>query len=195
MARAAGPGPRERLLHAASELFYREGVGAVGVDRISERAGVSKRTLYQQFASKDDLVAASLRRAGPGILSAYLGAAERCAAPRTRILAVFEGLMTWSGSDGFRGCPFVNAATELADPAHPARAVARESKLHMQSFFKEQARLGGSPDPASLAIQLMIVFDGAMIQSVVHSRVVPETVRAAVEALLDAGGVSQAAGA
>ena len=119
----------------------------------------------------------------------YMAPAEGAGTPRERILAVFGLLQTWSGSDGFRGCPFVNTATELADQSHPALPVARENKLRMQAFFEEQARLGGSPDPVSLGVQLMIVFDGAIAQSVVHARAVPDATQGAVEALLDAGGV------
>src|SRR5216683_7897469 len=114
------PSPRQRLLDAAADLFYRQGIGAVGVDLVTRAAGVSKRTLYQQFGSKDQLVAESLEARGTAILGMYLPADDDGAPARKQILAVFDGLRGWTASAGFRGCPFVNTATELADPGHPA---------------------------------------------------------------------------
>jgi AcrR family transcriptional regulator len=121
MSNATGPGSRQRLLDAAADLFYRQGIGAVGVDLVSKAAGVSKRTLYQQFGSKDQLVAQSLDAHGMDILGLYLPAGGSDVPPREQILAIFDGLGRWTASDAFRGCPFVNTATELADPGHPAR--------------------------------------------------------------------------
>src|SRR5216683_1073771 len=100
------PSPRQRLLDTAGELFYRLGINAAGVDLISREAGVSKRTLYQQFGSKDQLVAESLAAHGASILGLYIPAGDDASTPRELILAVFEGISVWSASAGFRGCPF-----------------------------------------------------------------------------------------
>src|SRR5260370_4849556 len=183
------PGPRQRLLDAAADLFYRQGIGAVGVDLVSQAAGVSKRTLYQQFGSKDQLVAQSLEAHGMAILGMYLPAAGDDLPPREQVLAVFDRLSRWTASDAFRGCPFVNTATELADPGHPARRVARDYKLRLRDFFAHQAERGSAEDPQRLADQLIVMFDGVIVQAVMGTGRHADAARTAVQALLDAQGV------
>jgi AcrR family transcriptional regulator len=190
MQNVTSPSPRQRLLDAAGELFYRQGINAVGVDLISKQAGVSKRTLYQNFGSKDRLVAESLANAGPSIIEMYIQPQDESAPPRELILAVFDGLGTWSTSAGFRGCPFVNTATELADPEHPARQVARDFKLQLRDYFAGQAERGGAASPQQLADQLIVVFDGAIVQAVMGTAAGDGAGPAAARALLDAHGVS-----
>jgi AcrR family transcriptional regulator len=180
------PGPRQRLLDAAADLFYRQGIGAVGVDLVTKVAGVSKRTLYQQFGNKDQLVAQSLDAHGMTILDMYLPVGGEDAPPRQQILAVFDQLSRWTASDGFRGCPFVNTATELADPDHPARRVARDYKMRLRDYFARQAERGGADDPQCLAEQLIVVFDGVIVQAVMGTAVRADAARTAVQALLDA---------
>jgi AcrR family transcriptional regulator len=182
----AAPTPRQRLLDAAGDLFYQQGVTAVGVDLISKAAGVSKRTLYQQFGSKDQLVAQTLDAEGPAILGAYMPAAGGDAPPRQQILAVFGALQGWTASATFRGCPFVNTATELADPSHPARRVARDYKLRLRGYFAQQAERGHADDPQRLADQLLVIFDGAIVQAVMGTGLHTDAAVTAVEALLDA---------
>ena len=171
-------------------LFYREGIGPVGVDLISKAADVSKRTLYQQFGSKDALAAAALDAAGPEILHGYLDGAERAATPRARILAVYAALSEWSRVDGFRGCPFVNVCTELAGHDHPARPIAHRYKLMLREFLEQQAHLGGADRPAVLADQLMMVFDGAIAQVLTGLAEDTSAAAAAVTTLLDAQHVA-----
>jgi AcrR family transcriptional regulator len=183
-------GPRQRILDAAGELFYRHGIGAVGVELISKAAGVSKRTLYQQFGSKDQLIAASLDQAGQAVLGIYLPPADDGdAAPREQILAAFDALCGWSAAPEFRGCPFINTAAELADPQHPARVIARDYKLRLREFFARQAERGGARDPQQLADQLLIVFDGAIVQAVMDTAASPAAARAAADALLSGHGI------
>jgi AcrR family transcriptional regulator len=179
---------RQRLIDAAADLFYRQGIGAVGVDLISKTAGVSKRTLYAEFGSKDQLIAQTLDAQGPGILGMYLPATSD-APPREQILAVFDRLSDFMASPWYRGCPFINTCTELADPRHPARGVAREYKGRIRSFFADLAARGHADDPRRLAEQLTVVFDGSIVQAVAGAPPLPETVKSAVRALLDAGGV------
>ena len=182
----ATPTPRQRLLDAAGDLFYRQGITAVGVDLVSKAAGVSKRTLYQQFGSKDQLVAESLDAQGAAILRAYMPAEGGGAPPRQQILAVFDALRGWTASDTYRGCPFVNTATELADPGHPARRVARDYKLRLRDYFAGQAEQGHADDPQRLADQLVIIFDGAIVQAVMGTGLHADAALTAVLALLDA---------
>ena len=180
---------RQRLLETAGELFYRQGIGAVGVDLVSKTAGVSKRTLYQQFGSKDELIAASLDQAGQAILAIYLPAEGAVGTPREQILAVFDGERGWAASAEFRGCPFINTAAELADPEHPARQVARRYKLRLREFFATQADRGGAQNPQRLADQLALIFDGAIVQAVMGTASGPDAATTAAEAVLDAQGV------
>ena len=182
----AAPNPRQRLLDTAADLFYRQGITAVGVDLVSKAAGVSKRTLYQQFGSKDQLVAQSLDTHGAAILRAYMPAAGGDAPPRQQILAVFDALRGWTATDTYRGCPFVNTATELADPGHPARQVARDYKLRLREYFAGQAERGHADDPQRLADQLVIIFDGAIVQAVMGTGRHADAALTAASALLDA---------
>lgn len=179
---------RERLIETASKLFYREGVRAVGVERVAAEAGVSKMTLYRHFPSKDDLVVAALdARDGPAL--ALLRAASEHAegGPRERLLACFAMLGPWFESRGFRGCPFMNASLELADPGHPARAVAARHKAATRDHFATLTAELDVADPEPLADQLALVFDGAIAQAQMRE---PATVAAAAltaaASLLDA---------
>jgi AcrR family transcriptional regulator len=187
---AAPPTARRKLLDTAANLFYLEGIGATGVDRISAEAGVSKRSLYQHFAGKDVLVAAALADHGQAILDRYIPVDDRGAPARQKILDVFDALSRWSKAPDFRGCPFVNVATELANPHHPARTVARDYKLRLQRYFARQARIGGATNPNALAEQLLMLFDGAICRAMIKSAPVPDSARAAAEILLDAHGLA-----
>ena len=189
MVHATTPTPRQRLIDAAADLFYRHGIGAVGVDLVSETAGVSKRTLYREFGSKDQLVAQSLDATGPEIISLWLPpdtASEW--PPRRQILTVFERLGAWTSSESFRGCPFINTACELADPGHPARRVALGYKRGLRDYFADRGARAGASDPTGLAEQLITVFDGLIVQAVMGIEVRADTVQAMVRALLDAQG-------
>ncbi|WP_159541652.1 TetR/AcrR family transcriptional regulator [Aeromicrobium sp. 9AM] len=177
--------PRERLLAAAEELFYAEGVH-IGVDRLCEVAQVSKRSMYQHFGSKDEVLVAMLKHRAPDVMAALDTAPD--APPRERILAVFDSLHAQAQSPDFLGCPFVSVATELKDREHPASVAAKGYKLELTAFFEDQARLAGATDPESLGVQLTMMFDGAGAYSVVRGGASPAA-RTAVEALLSAQGV------
>src|SRR5690349_21163850 len=120
---------RDRILATARDLIYREGARAVGVDRIVAESGVAKMSLYRWFPSKDDLIVAVLHEERNRVLKAWDQNMERHqGAPLKQLRAQFEGLMTAIQRPNYRGCPFSNAVMAFADPAHPARAVAREFK-------------------------------------------------------------------
>ena len=175
---------RDRLLDAAGELFYREGTVAVGVDRVCQQAKVSKRSLYQLFGTKDELVAAALRRFGDSLLPLYLPPAGDSRSPRERIVAVFDWLDQASASPGFAGCPFVNTAVELKDGDHPGTGVARAYKQRLTDFFESEAAAAGAADPALLAQQLTIAFDGSGARAVVTGRPLAGLAAATATALL-----------
>ncbi|WP_436762143.1 TetR/AcrR family transcriptional regulator [Streptosporangium sp. V21-05] len=181
--------PRERLLRAAADLFYREGITATGVERLCRAAGVSKRSMYQLFETKDELVAESLALAGADVLADYFPGEAAALTPRERIVHVFERLEEQAGDPAFHGCPFVGTATELKDPAHPAALVARAHKRELTDFFARQAALGGADDPETLADQLTVVFDGLTARAVVRGTGVGKLAVTTASVLLDAGGL------
>src|SRR3954454_9877704 len=120
------PGARDRLVAAAERLFYSEGIHAVGVDRLCAEAEVSKRSLYQHFAGKDEVVTAMLQARAAKTAPLFVTDGR---SPRERILSVFEAVDREAETADFRGCPFLGAATELKDLDHPAVRVAREQKV------------------------------------------------------------------
>ena len=140
----------ERLLAAASELFYRRGIRAVGVDLIAETAGTTKKTLYDCFGSKDALVALYLEHR-MARWQAFLGE-HMTGAPTgpERLPAVFDVLGTWLAGQG-RGCGFVNAYAEIGGTGHPGEPVVRAEKEAMRDYFVDLAPRRASPIPRSWA--------------------------------------------
>lgn len=185
--------PRERIITAGSRLFLEEGIHAVGVDRLSEEAAVSKRSLYQHFEGKYDVLQAVMEQVGPRILSLYLPAAEDADAPLDEMLGVFDAIQRLSTSDRFVGCPFVNVATELRDPDHPSARQARAFKQQLTAFFGRQASRMGILEPEVLATQLTMLFDGACAHAVVQRAAIPPTTRDAAAALIRAAAVDPSA--
>lgn len=177
---------RERVLTAARTLFYEHGVTTVGVDRISEQARVSKRSLYQHFGTKDSLVAAAL--ADPAGDSVLPTDDDGITEPLARIRFVFDRLRRYSQTvgAGFFGCPYVNTATELHDAAHPASVVALEKKRALTMFFATEAEAAGLDRPDELAEQLTVIFDGANAWSVVHDEPVRDSTFVMLDLVLSA---------
>lgn len=160
---SARPSARERLLAAASELFYAEGVHSVGIDRVIERAGVAKATLYSTFGSKDELVRAYLERrhdATRDRMSRELAA--RYATPAEKLVGVFEVQSMSFTEPGFRGCAFVGASAE-AEPGSSVGHATDDYRAWVQSLFLDLAREAGARDPEVLAQQLKLLYDGAGI--------------------------------
>ncbi|NEM90918.1 TetR/AcrR family transcriptional regulator [Galbitalea soli] len=157
----ARPRPRDRVLDAAARLFIREGVHAVGVDRLAQEAQVSKRSIYQHFESKDAIVADMLRVYGPRVVAGYFSDDKEEHSPRERVLHVYDALHRAAEASDFYGCPFVNVATELRDREHPAAQVAQHFKSELTAYFERQAETAGAASPHVLAVQLTLLFDGA----------------------------------
>ncbi|MER7577208.1 TetR/AcrR family transcriptional regulator [Streptomyces sp. NPDC126514] len=179
---------KDRLLDAAAELFYRDGV-SIGVEALCRSAGVSKRSMYQLFGSKDEVLAASLERRVPEYEARLVPPPEDAATPRERILGLFERLEQGSGEPDYRGCPFLAALVELKDPEHPASAVARTVKERLQAAFLTEAEQGGARDPELLARQLMLIFDGASARAGAGLETLQGLTKPTVTALLDASGM------
>lgn len=117
----AGAQAQQHLLRAAEELFYQEGVRAVGVDAVVERAGVNKMSLYRQFASKDELVLAYLERMDACFFERFdASVAKHPGKPKAQLVQYFDDLAQRASQPGYRGCPFVNVAAEFPDLDHPS---------------------------------------------------------------------------
>lgn len=179
---------RERILDTASDLFYREGIQAVGVDRVIAEAGVAKSTLYKHFRSKDALVVACLeRRDAPSRRWLEAEAARRGATPRETLLGIFDFLADWFARATFRGCAFTNASLELADIAHPAHPVAIAHKDAIRAFMRDACAALDAPDPDGLAAQLMLLYDGAIVTAIIrHDPQAARDARDAASVLLTA---------
>jgi AcrR family transcriptional regulator len=178
------PGAR-RILEVASELFYWRGIHAVGVDTIAAESGVTKRTLYDRFGSKDALVTAYLaardRRWREQVLARLDAAGQD---PITRALAPFDVLSEWLAPRS-RGCGFVNAFAELPDPDHPARQLVVAEKTWLRDLFRLLLLEAEVSDPDTLAGQLLSLHEGAFVSySIVDDTTAAITARSAAEILL-----------
>lgn len=158
---------RDRLLRAADELFYRDGINSVGIDAILARAGVAKASMYAHFRSKDDLVVAVLEARDTAWWSWFpVEVRRRSDDPAARLVAVFDLLDALVAQPGFRGCAFINAAAELADDGHPARTAARVAKSRLRELFRANAVQARLTQPSRVANTLLMLADGVLVAAV-----------------------------
>lgn len=150
-----------RIVEAAEELFYERGITAVGVDLVAEHSGASKRTLYNQFGSKEHLVAAYLSARDARWRTLTEAAVADCADPVDAVTAPFTALEQWSVTST-RGCAFLNALAELPDPDDPARRIALDQKHWLRDLFSRLAEEAGATSPDELAAQLFVLHEGAL---------------------------------
>jgi AcrR family transcriptional regulator len=177
------PTMKERILETADRLFYLKGIRAIGVDTIASEIGISKRTLYNHFPSKDALISAYLERR-----FVQPGASDK--SPVEQILATFDSLERRFSSKDFRGCPFVNAVAEVGPENRSVRKIAVAFKESRRLWFRDLLVQIGVADPDSLATQLVLLVDGAIAQDLVRDD--PSMARSAKEAakaLLRGAGV------
>jgi AcrR family transcriptional regulator len=186
---------RERLLAAAEELFYDEGVHVVGIDRVIERAGVAKATLYSVFGSKDELVRAYLERHNMTWRERLISRiTARYAEPRERLLGVFDVLGERFTEPDFRGCAFVNASAETR-PGGLIEQVSDGARAWLVDLLTDLARQAGVADPEPLGRQLALLYHGASLSARMdRDLTAAATARAAAEALLNAALDSRAPG-
>jgi AcrR family transcriptional regulator len=151
----------ERIMAAADRLFYAKGIRAVGVDAVAAEAGISKRSLYDTFPSKDALIAAYLRQR---IQTLPVSDAP----PVAQVLALFDQLHARFAKGDFRGCPFVNAVTELAEDCETARGIARAYKEERRRHIASLLTQAGASDPDTLASQITLLFEGAIASMLVR---------------------------
>jgi AcrR family transcriptional regulator len=153
---------RQRILDTASEMFYREGVRAVGIDAIIARSGVAKMSLYRNFPSKDALVTAWLEDRNAFFWRRWERAEGTCLGdPRGQLEAIVDMVAVAVSHPKWRGCPFLNTGTEFPEPEHPARAVILANKRAVRERLQALTMVVGARDPALLAQQLQLLIDGA----------------------------------
>ena len=157
--------PKARVvLDAASELFYQRGIHAVGVDVIAAHAGVTKKTLYDRFGSKERLVVEYLLARDNQWREFLHGRLEQAAqTPHEQVRAVFDAAATWAQERGGKGCSMVNAHAEISDPSHPAYDVIVGQKRWMLVLFTDLARTAGVSDPTLVAEGIMLLHEGAVV--------------------------------
>jgi AcrR family transcriptional regulator len=158
--------PRARILAAAGDLFYRQGIRAVGVDAIAEAAGTNKMTLYRHFTSKDELVAEYLRECAQ--LADTCWQRLRQAHPgdaRAQLYAWLAEMAEHVANSDERGCPLANAAVELPEKAHPARRVIEDFKRAQRARLIELCRIADLTEPEMLADELHLLLEGAQVSA------------------------------
>ena len=162
-------GETERIAAVAAAHFHECGITSTGVDALSRAAGVSKRTLYERFGSKEGLVVAAYDSLDLPVYRMFTATIEaEIDDPRTQLDAFFAQLEPILGSDDFRGCPFTNAASELPDPDHPAHVIVRRHKARLRRWLRARAKAAGARDPDELSRELMLIFAGAQAQALIE---------------------------
>jgi AcrR family transcriptional regulator len=160
---------RQRILETADRLFYQDGIRAVGIDRIIAEANVAKMSLYKHFPSKDDLILAVLQYREQGVLEFFRSAIERYGKKtKSPLRAFFAALKEWFETPGFRGCPFQNAAVELADPTHPGAQFVRGHKQRFSAFLQGVVEETVGKVAANVAPAVTILVEGAVVTAVIQ---------------------------
>lgn len=176
---------RQRIFRAAAELFYREGIRAIGVDTIAAEANTTKMTLYRNFPSKDVLVAEWLRAHDADFWLGWENMLKRHPGhPRQQLRAAFELLEKHVAEPGARGCPMANAAVEITRRSHPARKVIETHKTRLRASLAELCKEAGAAQPAQLADQLFLLIEGAQVSVILGVRGPAKSAGHAADALI-----------
>lgn len=165
------PSRREELVDAAMRVFHRHGFHGTSLDRVLEESGVSRMTLYNHFASKDELIIASLRRRDEifrNRMKKFVDA--RADAPLDRVFAIFDYHEQWFSEPDFSGCMFINASAEFDDANGPVRRVAADHKLEVLRYVREQCEAAGFEDADELAQRLNLLIEGSIVTAHVVGR-------------------------
>ena len=155
---------KEKILQAASELFYNQGIRATGVDAIAKAANTTKMSLYKYFSSKDDLILAFLRRRDESFRIWFADQVEaRADTPKDKLLAIFDVIDEWLAIPEFRGCAFINASAEFPQEDNPVHRLSTEFYDHFRDYITNLAIQSGARSPDSLAMQLSLLVEGAIV--------------------------------
>src|SRR4051812_47807054 len=185
---SAKPTMKERILETADRLFYLQGIRAIGVDTIAAEIGISKRTLYNHFPSKDALISGYLARR-------FVQPQPSDKPPLDQILGTFDRLERGFAGKGFRGCPFVNAVAELGAEDQSVRKIAIGFKESRRLWFRDLLVQLGAPDAEGLATQLALLVDGSIAQDLVRNDPsMARAAKAAAKVLLEHAGIRDAGG-
>jgi AcrR family transcriptional regulator len=163
--------PREHLLSVASELFYREGITGVGVERIIAEAETTRATLYRHFAGKEGLVVAYLEREDAMLKEAFAGAEALASDPERLLELAVDGIADDATRHHTRGCPFINATAEYADAASPVRQVVTGHRRWFRSELERYLTAAGRPSPDARADELVMLRDAVLVGSYLDDRV------------------------
>ncbi|MEA2916698.1 MAG: hypothetical protein QOJ15_8779 [Bradyrhizobium sp.] len=159
---------RRKILEAAYDLFWRQGFLRVSMDDIAARAGLTKRTLYQHFRSKDDLIAAALAHSSELAIERLRGF-RRAGGGDELIESFFSQLAKWAGKPGWSGAEFTRVVVELADlRGHPARAIARQHKRQVENWLAEALAAAGVSSAEERGREVMLLMEGAMALMLIH---------------------------
>ena len=172
---------RERIVGAAAELFYAHGLRAVSAEKIIAQVGITKVTFYRHFPTKDELIVAYLQRRAQWERDAIAGARQMATDVPDAFRIVAEAIGAESCTPGFRGCPFINAAAEYADPQHPVRGVVDAHRRWFKQVIQDLLDEIEVPDSARVADELVMLRDGAMVSGYLSDP------RAVADALYNAG--------
>jgi AcrR family transcriptional regulator len=182
------PSRRDHLLRSAIAAFARSGYHGLGIDALLAEAGVSRKTLYNHFASKDELIVATLETYGGEFLRDFRFEVEAATDdPRARLLAIFDVAQRWFAAGDFHGCLFINAVGEFSESDSPVRRVARHFKRDFRHLLGDWARAAGVGDADDLADQLALLVEGAIVTAQVSGRPgAADTARRAARTLVEA---------
>ena len=163
--------PREHIINTAIELFREYGYHATGVDRIINEAGVSKKTLYTHFRSKEELLIAALRHYDGVFRNNFMRKVDQSAkSPQEKLLAIFDVAQDWFSQSKFFGCMYINIIGEYSQKNSLIRDICQQFKQLMRSYFKELCVQAGVEEPDALADKLALLFEGAVVTSQVSQK-------------------------
>ncbi len=181
---------RGRLIHAAVLLIYQHGIQAVGIDQVLAEAGVTKSTFYKHFESRDELFLDAIRMRDGWEAKAYSDAMKELGGddPGDQLLALFDIFDIWFNDPDFKGCQFINAATEFPNPHDPIHMAAAKHKRESRDWFRDLAKQAGIKDVESFADQYTALVEGTLILRHVHGRNdAAKIIKPAIKQLIDRG--------
>jgi AcrR family transcriptional regulator len=181
------PSRRDELVEKALEIFYRDGFHATGMDKLVAETGISKTSMYKYFRTKEDLILATLRLRDETFRNPMVRQVEAMAAsPKEQLLAAFQTLHDWIMSDEFNSCMFIKASSEFQSPSHPIHAAAAEHKRLVTRYMAELAAAAGASNPDSIARQLMLLKEGAIVTAHIQGKdFAGQDAKEAAKALID----------
>jgi AcrR family transcriptional regulator len=189
---AEGGDARERILRTAYDLFRRNSLNSVGVDRIVAEADVAKTTLYRHFPSKDDLAVAVIRRHEEVWTREWLeeAIAARATTPGAQLLAAFDAFDEWFRRDDYEGCLFARILLETHDPGSRVRAAAATGLGNVRAVLRKLAEEAGADDPAALALRIQMLLLGSIVAATYGDRGAARQARAVAQLVLEQAGIT-----